>query len=194
MVITPQILLNAYTQGIFPMADARSGKISWYDPNPRAILPLDGFHVPRSLLKVIKKNPFEMRYDTTFRQVMLACAEPAPDRERTWINDEIVRLYCELHQHGFAHSVESWQDGQLVGGLYGVTVGGLFAGESMFSRVTDSSKVALYYLVERLRNHGFTLLDVQFTTNHLKRFGVIDIPRNEYKARVTKAITVSAKF
>lgn len=192
MKLTPQLLLNAYSQGIFPMAE--DGVIYWYDPDPRTIIPLDTFHVPRSLARTIRRGRFEVRADTAFRAVMEACAEPAPGREVTWINEEIIMIYCELHALGFAHSVETWQDGALVGGLYGVSLGGLFAGESMFSRATDASKVALVYLVERLRRGGFVLLDTQFMTNHLQRFGAIEISRTEYLARLTQALKRWARF
>lgn len=194
MIITPQMLLNAYCQGIFPMADADDGKIYWYDPDPRAILPLDAFHVSRSLRRTIRKGKFEIRIDTEFRRVMELCAEPAPDRDQTWISPEIIDLFYALHKHNFAHSVETWLDGVLVGGLYGVTVGGLFAGESMFSRATDSSKVALVYLVEHLQRRNFLLLDVQFVTNHLRRFGVIEISRQEYHQRLAEALMVNTHF
>jgi leucyl/phenylalanyl-tRNA--protein transferase len=186
-------LLNAYCQGIFPMAD-HDGTIYWYDPDPRAILPLAEFHVPRALSRKIRKGGFEVRFDTAFRQVMRACAEPGPGRETTWINPELIDSYGQLHQLGFAHSVEIWLNGELVGGLYGVTVRGLFAGESMFSRVTDSSKFALVYLVEQLRRGGFVLLDVQFMTEHLRRFGAIEISRQAYRARLTKALEINAHF
>lgn len=175
------------------MADP-DGAIYWYDPDPRAILPLDTFHVPRSLARKIRRGGFEVRVDTAFRAVMTACAEPTPNRETTWINQEIIDSYCELHRLTFAHSVEIWIENQLAGGLYGVTVRGLFAGESMFSRVPDSSKIALVYLVERLRRSGFQLLDVQFMTEHLRRFGAIEIPRQAYKARLARALTVDARF
>jgi len=186
-------LLNAYCQGIFPMAD-EDDTIYWYDPDPRAILPLDQFHMPRSLARTISQGNFEVRYDTAFRKVMEACAEPAPGRETTWINSEMIDTYSRLQKLGFAHSVETWIDGQLVGGLYGVSIRGLFAGESMFSRVTDSSKIALVYLVEKLRRGRFTLLDVQFMTNHLRRFRAIEIPRSEYKFRLAHALTITARF
>jgi len=186
-------LLSAYCQGIFPMAHD-DGNIYWYDPDPRAILPLDGFHVPRSLARRLNKGRFEIRYNSAFATVIRACAEPGPGREETWINDEIVGAYNRLHQAGFAHSVESWLDGELVGGLYGVAVQGLFAGESMFSRVTDASKVALVYLVERLRQRGFQLLDVQFMTEHLRRFGAVEIAAATYKARLAQALLVPAQF
>jgi leucyl/phenylalanyl-tRNA--protein transferase len=193
MKLTPHLLLNAYSQGLFPMAD-EDGTIYWYDPNPRAIIPLENFHVPRSLARTIKRGKFEIRVDSAFRAVMVACAEPSPGREVTWISATIIEAYCELHTLGFAHSVETWMEGKLVGGLYGVALGGLFAGESMFSRARDSSKVAMVYLVERLRRGGFVLLDTQFMTDHLRRFGTIEIPREEYQARLAHALTVWARF
>ncbi len=188
-----QLLINAYCQGIFPMAD-EDGTLYWYDPDPRAILPLDRFHVPRSLARTIRQGGFEVRYDTAFREVITACAEPTPERESTWISPEIIKSYYRLHKVGFAHSVETWVDGELVGGLYGVTVRGLFAGESMFSRATDASKIALVYLVERLRRRGFVLLDIQFMTEHLRRFGAIEISRSEYRSRLAHALTVHTQF
>jgi leucyl/phenylalanyl-tRNA--protein transferase len=193
MKLTPHLLLNAYSQGIFPMAD-KDGTIYWYDPDPRAIIPLDAFHVPRSLARTIRQGQFEIRVDTGFQAVMKACAEPASDRETTWINSEIIEAYRELHAIGYAHSVESWRGDELEGGLYGVALGGLFAGESMFSRARDSSKVALVYLVERLRRGGFCLLDTQFMTDHLRRFGTIEIPREEYQTRLTHALTIWGRF
>ncbi len=171
------------------------GEIYWYDPDPRTILPLDdGFHVPRSLAKRIRKGGFEIRYSSDFRAVMQACATPAPGREQTWITEPILDVYCALNRHGFAHSVETWIDGELVGGLYGVALQGLFAGESMFSKVTDSSKIALVYLVQRLRENGYVLLDTQFTTSHLQRFGATEISRAAYKRRLQVAMQVPAKF
>jgi leucyl/phenylalanyl-tRNA--protein transferase len=190
------LLLNAYSQGIFPMADD-DGSIYWYDPDPRAIIPLDKFHIPRSLARRIRKGGFEVRFDSAFTEVMLACAEPDPnraDREKTWISPEFIEVYSQLHHLGFAHSVETWTDNKLVGGLYGVTLRGLFAGESMFSRATDSSKIALVYLVERLREKNFCLLDIQFMTPHLKRFGAVEILRAEYQAHLAHALTVDARF
>jgi leucyl/phenylalanyl-tRNA--protein transferase len=193
-MLTPAILLAAYSQGIFPMAE-EDGQISWYDPNPRTIFPLDDrFHVPHTLAQTIRQGRFEVRVDTCFSEVMRQCAAPGPKRETTWINDEIIAVYTELHRLGFAHSVETWRDGQLVGGLYGVAVGGLFAGESMFSRMTDSSKVALVALVERLRARGYVLHDTQFTTPHLQRFGAFEISRHDYKRRLRVALTVKATF
>ena len=175
------------------MAD-EEGALSWYDPDPRAILPLETFHVPRTLARRIRQGGFEIRVDTAFRAVIADCAEPTPGRESTWISPEIIEIYSELHELGFAHSVETWIDGKLVGGLYGVTLGGLFAGESMFSRVTDASKIALVYVVGRLCQRGFVLLDVQFMTEHLRRFGAIEIPRDEYQARLSQALRVWTEF
>jgi leucyl/phenylalanyl-tRNA--protein transferase len=193
MKLTPHLLLNAYSQGIFPMADP-DGEIFWYDPHPRAIIPLDTFHIPRSLARTIRRGGFEVRVDTAFKAIITACARPAPNRETTWINGEIIEAYCELHHLGFAHSVETWIEGQLAGGLYGVALGGLFAGESMFSQRPDSSKIALVYLVDRLRAGGFVLLDTQFMTEHLHRFGAIEISRAEYQAHLAQALRVWAKF
>jgi len=194
MRLTPHLLLNAYSQGIFPMAD-QDGSIYWYDPDPRAIIPLDDrFHVPRSLARQVRKGDFQIRADTAFRAVMEACAEPGPGRENTWISPRLIDVYCELHELGFAHSVETWREGELVGGLYGVTLAGLFAGESMFSQATNASKVALVHLVERLRRNGFVLLDTQFITDHLRTFGAYEISRQQYKARLERALRVWARF
>ncbi len=193
MQLTARLLLSAYSQGVFPMGHA-DGEIDWYDPDPRCILPLDTFHVPRSLAQRIRQGGFEVRINTAFRQVMLACAAPAPGREQTWITAEILATYCKFHELGFAHSVETWVNGQLVGGLYGVAIGGLFAGESMFSHVTDASKLALVSLVERLRANGFVLHDTQFMTEHLRRFGAVEIARTDYHRRLQQALTVRAAF
>ncbi|MCA9997924.1 MAG: leucyl/phenylalanyl-tRNA--protein transferase [Anaerolineales bacterium] len=193
MTLTPDLLVSAYCQGIFPMAHG-DGQIHWYDPDPRAVLPLESFHMPRSLQRTIKHNRFEVRYSTAFEQVMRACGAPAPGRTTTWISEEFVQVYTLLHRYGLAHSVEAWRNGVLVGGLYGVAIRGLFAGESMFSRETDASKVALAALVMRLRERGFQLLDVQFQTPHLARFGVVEIPRLLYKRRLRRALAVEAAF
>jgi leucyl/phenylalanyl-tRNA--protein transferase len=193
MRLTPNLLLNAYSQGIFPMAHD-DGTINFYDPDPRAIIPLDAFHIPRSLARRLKRDDFEIQVDRDFRAVMEACAAPAPGRETTWISPELIEVYCELHILGFALSVEVWLEETLAGGLYGVTLGGLFAGESMFSRVPDTSKIALVYLVNHLRRKNFCLLDTQFITPHLQRFGAIEISRREYKRRLDKALRVWAKF
>ena len=194
--LNPDMLLNAYAQGIFPMAhDDEDGRVYWYDPDPRTIIPLDAFHVSRSLRQTLKKDVFEVRYSHDFRAVMEGCAESAPGRETTWISDELITLYTLLHRHGYAQSCETYLDGELVGGVYGVSLRGLFAGESMFSRVTDASKVALVSLLSHLRDLGYTLFDTQFTTAHLQTFGAVEISRAEYKRRLTKALTVqSAKF
>jgi len=192
--LTPELLLYTYSQGIFPMGDD-DGEIYWYDPDPRAIIPLDdAFHVPRSLARRIRQGGFDVRIDSAFRSVITACAEPDQNRENTWITPPIIDIYCELHRLGYAHSVETWIDGALVGGLYGVAIGGLFAGESMFSRATDSSKISLVYLVERLRAGGFTLLDTQFMTEHLRRFGTVEIPRDEYQRRLRRALQTPTAF
>lgn len=169
-------------------------KLYWIDPEQRAIIPLEAFHISKSLQKTLRSKHFEIRCDTAFEQVTRACGEAADDRPDTWINEEIVQLFVELHQLGLAHSVETWREGRLVGGLYGVALGGAFCGESMFSRETDASKVALVHLVARLKQGGFTLLDVQFVTDHLQRFGAIEISREEYQARLADAIHLSAFF
>jgi leucyl/phenylalanyl-tRNA--protein transferase len=170
------------------------GTIYWYDPDPRTIIPLDQFHVSRSLQRRLRKDDFVVRYDTAFEQVMVKCAEPAPGREATWISDELIEVYCRLHELGFAHSVETWMDEELLGGVYGVSVRGLFAGESMFSRRTDASKIALVHLVARLNERRFSLFDVQFTTAHLQRFGAVEIPRAEYQRRLRDALTRDVTF
>ncbi len=189
--ITPQVLLQAYASGVFPMADsADDPDIFWVDPQMRGVLPLDGFHISRSLKRRIKQKPFHISYDTAFDAVVVACA----DRKETWINNRICRLYHQLHQLGFAHSVEVWADSKLVGGVYGVALGGAFFGESMFSRRTDGSKIALAYLVSRLRFGGFALFDAQFLTDHLESLGAVEIPRAEYHERLIDALSVRAEF
>ncbi len=170
------------------------GEIYWHDPDPRAILPLEDFHVSQSLRRVIRKREFEVKYDSAFAAVIHACAEQTLERPETWINAEIISAYIKLSQLGFAHSVEVWQGGKLVGGLYGVAVQGLFAGESMFSRVSNSSKVALFYLVQRLRKASFKLLDVQFMTDHLRQFGAIEISANEYRQLLAEALQIPSRF
>ena len=191
MDLTPQLLINAYCQGIFPMAH-EDGEIYWYDPDPRAILPLAEFHLSRSLARTVKKRPFTLRLNSDFEGVIRACADP--DRAFGWISEEIIVAYTELHRLGFAHSVEAWQNGRLVGGLYGVAVGGLFAGESMFHYERDASKVALVHLVERLRRGGFCLLDIQFMTDHLAQFGAIEIPRATYQAKLRRALRIKGRL
>ncbi len=209
----PSLLISAYCQGMFPMA--LDGEIYWFDPDPRAILPLDGFHISRSLRRSLKRvwvdegtgrsrplvaetgqtpdrPPFEIRLNTAFDAVLAGCADPR--REGGWINGEIQSIYRQLHDLGWAHSVETWQDGRLVGGLYGVAIRGFFAGESMFSGISDASKFALVYLVNRLRARDFLLLDVQFQTPHLARFGAIEISRGRYRRLLAEAISVETQF
>ncbi|WP_430256428.1 leucyl/phenylalanyl-tRNA--protein transferase [Neorhizobium sp. DAR64872/K0K18] len=179
--ITPEILLRAYSIGLFPMAEAADDpEIFWVDPEMRGILPLDAFHVSKSLQKTVRRKPFDIRFDTDFEGVIALCAQPADDRPSTWINETIRKLYRELHHMGHAHSVEAYDGDELVGGLYGVSLGAAFFGESMFSRRTDASKICLVHLVERMKAKGFVLLDTQFTTEHLKTFGAIDVPKDDY--------------
>ena len=188
-MIPAEFLLKAYRQAIFPMS-MPEGEIGWFSPDPRAIVPLDTFHVPHGLRRVLKKAPFEIRIDAGFETVMRKCAE----REDTWINEEIVESYVGLHRVGHAHSVETWREGRLVGGLYGVSIGGAFFGESMFHEVTDASKVALHALVMRLRERGFTLLDTQWITPHLAKFGAMEIPRAKYLRMLAKSVARECRF
>jgi leucyl/phenylalanyl-tRNA---protein transferase len=194
-VIPTELLLAAYASGWFPMADER-GAVAWYSPDPRAIIPLDTFHVPSRLQRIARQRDFRIEIDTAFAQVIRACA--AADRGRdgpgTWIGDEIVESYCALHEAGYAHSVETWAGSRLVGGLYGVALGGAFFGESMFHLAPNASKVALVALVDRLRARGFTLLDTQWMTDHLRRFGTIEITRKEYLRRLEASVRVAATF
>ena len=189
--ITPDVLLRAYSIGMFPMAEsADDPELFWVEPEIRGIIPLDTFHVSKSLAKAMRKKPFDIRVNTAFADVMKGCAAEAADRPSTWINQTIHDLYNALHRYGHAHSVEAFEGGELVGGLYGVSLGSAFFGESMFSRRTNASKICLVHLVERLRQRGFTLLDTQFTTEHLMTFGAIDVPRDEY-ARLLEAAMAS---
>lgn len=195
MELKPELLLRAYAVGIFPMAESRNDReIHWIDPDYRGVLPLDSVHVPRKLRQTLRRGHFELRCDTAFAEVIRGCASPGPGRRDTWISPTIEKLYCDLHDMGFAHSVECWRDGRLVGGLYGVALGGAFFGESMFSRVANASKVALVHLVARLVKGGFSLLDTQFETPHLRQFGVIEIRREDYRARLQTAVRESAQF
>lgn len=187
--ITPDLLVRAYAVGIFPMADER-GRVRWYAPDPRAVLEHANLRRSRSLRATIRRQEFEIRFNTAFADVMRACA----DRPATWISEAFVAVYTVLHQAGIAHSVEAWQGDALVGGLYGVAVGGLFCGESMFSRATDASKVCLTALVDRLVAHGFVLHDVQFLTPHLVSLGATTIPRAEYERRLAAAIRLPVTF
>lgn len=182
-------LLDCYARGVFPMADSRDDpRIYLLDPDERGVLPLDGLHVSKRLRRKVKQQPYRITYDTAFQRVVEACATPAPGREETWINDGIFGLYSELRRDGYAHSIEAWQGEELVGGLYGVSLGRAFFGESMFSRATDASKIALVYLVARLKAGGYTLLDTQFTTEHLETLGVITITRAQYHERLAEAL------
>ncbi len=195
MELKPELLLRAYAVGIFPMAESRNDEeIHWIDPDYRGILPLETFHIPRSLRRVLRRGVFQVSCDTAFTQVIRGCATPGPGRRDTWINPTIEKLYCDLHEMGFAHSVECWRDGVLIGGLYGVALGAAFFGESMFSRAANASKVALTHLVGRLRKGGFSLLDTQFETPHLRQFGVLEIPREDYRVRLASAVRASAQF
>ena len=193
-MLTPEHLLAAYRQGIFPMAD-EDGTIGWYEPTIRAIIPLDSFVMPRRLARTVRSGHFTLRYNSAFEAVMWACAAPAPGRQTTWISPEMVAAYVALHKFGHAHSVECWREERLVGGLYGVSVGGLFAGESMFHHERDASKVALVHLVERLRAGGFVLLDSQYIVGaHMLQFGTVEISRAEYHRRLRAALRVEARF
>lgn len=193
--LPPELILSAYANGLFPMAkDRHDPTIHWLDPIRRGIIPLDRFHLPRSLRKVLRREPFELRVDTAFERVIEACAEATPERPRTWLNDELISAYIALARRGFAHSIECWRQDRLVGGLYGVALGAAFFGESMFSRERDASKVALVELVCRLRAGGFELLDTQFVTDHLKRFGAVEISRQDYRIRLRRAMVRRAVF
>ena len=191
--LTPDLLLRAYAVGIFPMAEsAEDDEVFWVDPEQRGILPLDGFHLPRRLKRTLRSGDFEIRCDTAFEEVVRACAEPTEDRPKTWINDEIVRLYLALFRRGSAHSVEAWHGDELIGGLYGVQLKAAFFGESMFSRESNASKVALAWLVARLKAGGFRLLDCQFITDHLQSLGAIEVTRDDYVALLDAALGVVA--
>lgn len=193
--ITPELLLRAYACGIFPMAEAAGDPaIHWVDPERRGVILPGRFRASRSLMKTVRRGTFEMRVDTAFAEVLDRCAEPAPGRRDTWINEPIRELYLQLYRMGFAHSVESWREGRLVGGLYGVSLGGAFFGESMFSRATDASKVALVHLWDRLMAGGYRLLDTQFLTEHLSQFGAIEIDRADYHRLLEEALEVRATF
>ena len=191
--LTPEIVLRAYAEGVFPMAERREDReLYWVSPERRGIIPLDAFHVPRRLARTVRSDRFTVTFDAAFVDVMRACAAPAPDREQSWINAEILRLYTALHASGHAHSVECWLDGRLAGGLYGVSLGAAYFGESMFSRERDASKVALVHLVAHLIGGGYELLDTQFITGHLAQFGTLEIPRTEYMTRLRRAIARQA--
>lgn len=193
--IPPDLLLKAYASGVFPMAEsAADPEVFWVRPETRGIIPLDGFHASRSLTKVVRQQKFDVRFDHDFGGVIDGCAESRSGRESTWINRPIREAYTELFRRGHCHTVEAWRDGELVGGLYGVTLGRVFFGESMFSRERDASKVCLVHLVERLIERGFELLDTQFTTEHLKHFGAVDVPRGRYEKLLAQALQGNAAF
>jgi leucyl/phenylalanyl-tRNA---protein transferase len=193
--ITPQVLLQAYAAGVFPMAESASDPaLYWVEPEERGIIPLDGFHISRSLRKRVKQQTYEIRIDAAFNQVIAECAAKSESRKETWINKRIISLYSQLHKMGCAHSVESWLDGELVGGLYGIRIGAAFFGESMFSRATDSSKVALVHLIARLKYGGFTLLDAQFVNPHLLQFGSLAIKKVDYHKLLETALEKDADF
>ncbi len=193
--IPPDLLIKAYASGVFPMAEsAADPEVFWVRPETRGVIPLDGLHVPRSLRKTLRRSRFDVTFDRAFEAVIDACAEAREERRSTWINPPIREAYVELHRRGHAHSVECWRDGELTGGLYGVSLGRAFFGESMFSRERDASKVALVHLVEQLNRQGFVLLDTQFTTDHLKRFGAVDVPRRRYEKLLEQALEGSASF
>ncbi len=193
--ITPQILLKAYAAGIFPMAEnAEDDALYWIDPDKRGVLPLDAFHLPRRLRRTLRAKRYEVRVDSSFDAVIEACSKVAPRRDSTWINNRIKSLYNQLFDLGFCHSVETWREGKLVGGLYGVRLGGAFFGESMFSTETDASKIALVHLVARLKHGGFSLLDTQFVTEHLSRFGTVELSRDDYHVILERAIHKDADF
>lgn len=188
--IRPAALIAAYRSGMFPMALSRHGEIGWFSPDPRGVLPLDEFHIPHGLKRALKKEPFEIRIDTAFGEVMDGCA----DRTSTWISPEIKASYVRLFELGYGHSVECWRDSELCGGLYGIAIGGVFFGESMFSRKTDASKIALVALIDRMKVNGFRLLDTQWSTPHLAQFGCREMPRHEYLRQLNAALLVNPEF
>ncbi|MEM6551613.1 MAG: leucyl/phenylalanyl-tRNA--protein transferase [Planctomycetota bacterium] len=200
-LLTPQLVLQAYAAGAFPMADGRRGPIRWLSPDPRAIFPITpddpagAFHTPRSLAKLLRQQPFTLRLDADFPAVITACADPRTSDPDTWISPDIQRVFTDLHRAGFAHSIEAYDaDNQLVGGLYGLALHGAFFGESMFSRVPNASRVCLAHTISHLQQQGFTLFDVQFTNPHLEQFGVAEIPRSDYLDRLERAIQLDVSF
>lgn len=193
--LTPDVLLRAYAMGVFPMAEDRTDpELFWVDPRMRGVIRLDQFHVPRRLRRTVRKGIFEVTFDRAFEEVIERCADSTEGRPRTWINDRIIELYTILHHQGHGHSVECWRGGELVGGVYGISLGAVFFGESMFSRVSDASKVALVHLVAALLGGGYQMVDTQFITQHLARFGAIEIPRNEYRKLLEQTISIPASF
>ncbi|MBS7810664.1 leucyl/phenylalanyl-tRNA--protein transferase [Roseococcus pinisoli] len=195
MDITPELMLRAYRIGLFPMAESRDARtLYWLDPEQRGVIPLDGFHLPKRLARRLRQAPYRITADRDFARVIDECAAPRPSSPDSWINAEIRSLFLTLHEQGHAHSIEAWQGEELVGGLYGVALGGAFFGESMFSRQVDASKIALVHLVARLRLGGFTLLDAQFQTSHLAQFGTEEVPRATYKHLLANAVDLPARF
>jgi leucyl/phenylalanyl-tRNA--protein transferase len=193
--IPTDLLLKAYASGVFPMAEsAADPEVFWVRPETRGIIPLDAFHVPKSLAKAIRQGRFTVTFDADFEGVIDGCAQTGDARRNTWINGPIREAYVELYRRGHCHSVEAWRDGQLAGGIYGVSLGRAFFGESMFSRERDASKICLVHLVKRLNEQHFALLDTQFTTDHLKRFGAVDVPRRKYEKLLEKALVGEAQF
>ena len=193
-----QVLIAAYNCGCFPMADPTTGLIDWYSPDPRGVLPLDRFHVPRSLARVVRQERFEIHVDRSFHEVLTQCSRLGQAPEQNWLDPRIMEAVMQLHRMGMAHSVEAWSDGRLVGGLYGISLGGAFFGESMFCRPgdggRDASKVCLVHLVRRLRDRGYRLLDVQFVNDHLRQFGVVEIPVHEYDQALEEALRTECRF
>lgn len=190
-----QMVLSAYLQGAFPMADPSQGdQIYWYAPDPRGIMPIKDFHIPRRLRQTLRREPFEVAFNRDFEGVIKACAAPRGSDDQTWISAGLMDVYIELHHLGFAHSVEAYEDDELVGGLYGIAIGALFAGESMFHTRTDASKICLVHLMQRLQERRFTLCDIQFTTPHLEQFGALQIPREEYERRLQAALQLPRSF
>ncbi|MBO0344585.1 leucyl/phenylalanyl-tRNA--protein transferase [Roseibium sp. CAU 1637] len=193
--ITPQVLLKAYACGLFPMAEsAEDAGLFWLEPEHRGLLPLHNFHLPKRLRRTLRSDKFEIRISTDFNAVIDGCAGGGPDRPKTWINREIRRLYSELFDLGYCHTVEAWLDNELVGGLYGVSLNGAFFGESMFTRATDASKVCFAHLVARLIAGGYSLLDTQFVTSHLARFGTLEVNRDAYNDELAKALALDGNF
>ena len=193
--LSPDLLLNAYSQGLFPMADsAEAEDVYWYDPEMRGQLPIRHLHISRSLRKKVRKNPYTIVYNMDFSSVIRECGRAMPDRPETWINSDIRAAFEALHRAGYAHSVEAWQNGNLVGGLYGLAIGGAFFGESMFSRRTNASKICLIHLTAHLWRQGFTVFDTQFVNDHLKQFGVYELPRAEYLLRLKNAVMDNVQF
>ncbi len=193
--LTPDLILKAYACGVFPMAERHdAAEVYWIDPDFRGVLPLEKFHVSRRLARTVRAGTFEIKVDQDFPATIKGCSKRTQKRRDTWLNAQLIHVFSELHRHGYAHSVETWREGRLVGGLYGVAMGAVFFGESMFSLEPDASKVALVALVERLKRGGFTLLDTQFVTAHLRQFGAVELPRSQYLTLLSEALSRPASF